>query len=452
MNAEFVKEYIKKENLLSAAEKVLVGLSGGADSVVLLNILLQIGIKCEAGHCNFHLRGAESLRDMAFVEDLCKRINVPLHIVHFNTIDYSKEKGISIEMAARELRYRWFDEIAKKRGCSKIAVGHHQNDQAETLLLNLTRGCGLKGLGGIRPKNGNIIRPLLCVTRNEIEEYALCHSLSFVADSTNADTSIRRNAFRGILSQLSNTDIKHIAGTATLMQQYYSLLDSILRGQPIQADAQPTLLFELLAPFGFNASQTEDIRHSLNTSGRYFESDSFVAVTDHGKIKIVGKEQGGKVETFSTPNVGIKCRLYKNEKYKRSETPYKVRSNEVPSTLIINKRKRLENEVFYPADATKALFDADLLPENLNIRYWKEGDYFIPLTNKSKPIKRKLQDLFSDNKLSVFDKHNIPIVCDAEKPDTIVWVVGLRQDNRFKVTSQTKTIAEIEVKEVVENV
>ena len=166
-----VQQYIIKEKLFAGSERLLVALSGGADSVALLRVLLSLGYTCEAAHCNFHLRGKESDRDEAFVRELCERLDVPLHVVHFDTAAYASQHHVSIEMAARELRYRYFKNLALQIGAACVAVAHHQNDSVETFLLNLIRGTGINGLRGIRPKNGEIVRPFLSVSRKEILEY-----------------------------------------------------------------------------------------------------------------------------------------------------------------------------------------------------------------------------------------------------------------------------------------
>ena len=200
-----VTTYIRKHGLLEKGKPVLVAVSGGADSVALLDVLVRAGYSCIAAHCNFHLRGAESDRDEAFVRELCAHMNVPLEVQDFDTQRYAAQQKVSIEVAARELRYTWFGEIARTKECQAIAVAHHQNDQAETILMNLKRGTGLRGLCGMRPISKNpmapegvpVVRPLLCTTRDYIEHYLRDkRQLKWVTDSTNSDTTITRNAVR----------------------------------------------------------------------------------------------------------------------------------------------------------------------------------------------------------------------------------------------------------------
>lgn len=196
MEQERVAQYINQKRLFMPTDKVIIALSGGADSVALLCLLQTLGYNCEAAHCNFHLRGKESDRDEAFVCQLCAKRQVPLHIVHFNTVRTAEERHISIEMAARELRYEWFEEIRRKSGANVIAVAHHRDDSVETLLLNLIRGTGINGLRGIRPKNEHIVRPLLCLDRKEIINYLNRTGQDYVTDSTNLQDEYTRNKIR----------------------------------------------------------------------------------------------------------------------------------------------------------------------------------------------------------------------------------------------------------------
>lgn len=407
-----IQTYIQSHRLLNAEDRVLVALSGGADSVCLLQILRLLGYEVVAAHCNFHLRGTESDRDEQFVRDLCNSLSIDLHITHFATTDYAAAKGISLEMAARELRYEWFEQLRTECGCVAIAVAHHMNDQAETLLLNLKRGTGVSGLGGMRPKNGMIIRPLLAITRRQIELYCQTNHWEYVTDSTNSDTEIRRNAIRAILAASSEVEIQHMAHTAELMQQYDSLLQALLYGQEIPAESQSSLLFELLSPYGFNSSQVEDVLKALPASGKRFVAPNYTAYIDHGQLTVVA-----------------------NNNMDEEQTP----------TLLRAVRPRMTREHFPPADALYASFDADQLPEHLMLRHWKEGDYFYPICNGGKSHKKKLQDFFSDQKLSLQDKDKVWLLCNAEQPDEIIWIVGQRISNPYKITDATTQVAELEV-------
>ena len=231
-----VQQYIRTQRLLVQGARVLVCVSGGADSVALLDVLQRGGYACVVAHCNFHLRGAESDRDEAFVRQLAAERNLPCHVQSFDTKAYAAEHHVSIEVAARELRYRWFEQVADEENCTAIAVAHHQNDQAETVLLNLLRGAGLRGLGGMRAKSVNpvtsgkpmIIRPLLCTTHDYIVHYLRdIRHLPWVEDSTNTDTSIRRNAIRHWLHSCSKGEIENICATAAFMQGYADEQDNV---------------------------------------------------------------------------------------------------------------------------------------------------------------------------------------------------------------------------------
>ena len=254
----------------------------------LLDVLLRAGYTCIAAHCNFHLRGAESNRDEAFVRDLCKQMNVVLEVADFDTLKYARTHEVSIEVAARELRYRWFDEIARKHGCQAVCVAHHQNDQAETILLNLKRGTGIRGLAGMRPVSANpivpesvpIVRPLLCTTRGYIEHYLKDkRHLNWVTDSTNSDTSITRNAIREQLKNYSKTEIEHMAQTAEYMQGYVDILE----GKSSREEGIARL-YEQLREYNF--VEIDKIYDALQRGegGKTFTSKTHKATIKKGKL------------------------------------------------------------------------------------------------------------------------------------------------------------------------
>lgn len=227
-----VLKYIRDNELLATGDRVLVCVSGGADSVALLDVLLRGGYECVVAHCNFHLRGDESNRDEQYVRQLCAVRQVVLEVRDFDTTTQATAIGRSIEMTARLLRYEWFEQTAKQYGCVAIAVAHHQNDQAETLIMNLRRGAGIRGLCGMRPKSVNpcgetpVIRPLLCTTHDYIVHYLRdIRHIDWVEDSTNSDTTIRRNSIRDELKQYQKAEIEHIAQTARIMQGYVDWME-----------------------------------------------------------------------------------------------------------------------------------------------------------------------------------------------------------------------------------
>lgn len=285
-----VQKYIRDHELLPAGGKVLICVSGGADSVALLDVLHRSGYVCHVAHCNFHLRGDESDRDEQAVRNLCIHMDVPLSLAHFDTISYAREHTCSIEVAARELRYDWFATLAGQQYCDAIAVAHHMNDQAETLILNLKRGAGIRGLGGMRVKASNpvapdsvpVIRPLLCTTRAYIEHYLRdIRHIPYVVDSTNADTNIRRNAIRSILCSMSEAEIRHMAETAERMQGYADMLDGI-----DSREARLSKLYEELRTYNF--TEIEDIYESLQRGegGKTFTSPTHRATIRKRKLCI----------------------------------------------------------------------------------------------------------------------------------------------------------------------
>ena len=309
-----VLKYIRDKELLQHGDKVLVCVSGGADSVALLDVLQRGGYECIVAHCNFHLRGKERDRVEQFVREVIgerlKAKGEKLWVKDFDTKSYAQEKGISIEMAARELRYRWFAEVAAETGCKAIAVAHHQNDQAETVLLNLKRGTGIRGLCGMRAKSMNpyeamrregdkamrleagvpIIRPLLCTTRDYIEHYLRdIRKIDWVDDSTNTDTSIKRNAIREQLKHYSKAEIEHMAETAERMQGYVDWLEG-----KESREAGRAKLFEELKDYGF--SEIDKIYDALQKGegGKEFRSATHQAEIRKGKIvveKIIDKTE-----------------------------------------------------------------------------------------------------------------------------------------------------------------
>ena len=283
-------KYIRDNELLAKGDKVLVCVSGGADSMALWDVLKRGGFDCVVAHCNFHLRGAESDRDETFVR---RSTDGELRSIDFDTVGYAKKQNISIEMAARELRYRWFAQVAAQEGCKAIAVAHHQNDQAETILLNLKRGAGIRGLCGMRAKSANpqggivpIIRPLLCTTRDYIEHYLRdIRHLEWIEDSTNSDTKIKRNAVREQLNNYSKADIEHIAATAERMQGYVDWLE----GKDTK-EAGKVKLYEELKEYGF--AEIDKIYDALQSGigGKVFESATHKAEIRNKKLEIREKK------------------------------------------------------------------------------------------------------------------------------------------------------------------
>lgn len=432
---EKVRSYIKENRLLKPDDRVIVGLSGGMDSMTLIDVLLSLGYNCMAVHCNFHLRGEESERDAAFVEQWCESAKVGLVSVDFDTYRYAAEHKISIEMAARELRYKWFEDIRKKHHADAIAVAHHRDDLAETVLLNLIRGTGIRGLSGISPKNNSIVRPLLGVSRDEIEAYVEERKLPFIFDSSNSDDVFVRNFLRlnviPLLEKINPSVKNAIYRTAQHVGEARKIYDFYVENQKkaiftdnrididkLKTTLSPaTMLFEILSPFGFNASVIEDICQCLDSiPGKVFYSNDYRLIKDR-KDLILDKISD---ENFSQ-------REYAIDKVSQEITyPIRLKISFLSGNITINK------------DARFLYADADKLSFPLTLRKWQPGDWFIPFGMKGR---KKLSDFFTDRKFSLPDKENAWVLTSDED---IVWVVGERSDERFKITESTENVLVME--------
>jgi len=436
-----VELYIEKNKLLFPEKgKILVGVSGGRDSVALLDILIKLGYRCTVAHCNFHLRGEESDRDEKFVQQLSFNLNIPYYLVDFDTVNYAKQKNISIEMAARELRYSWFTSLAEKINAQAIAIAHHADDNVETLLMHLVRGTGLKGLTGISPKNGLIVRPLLCCTRNEINEYIKNNNLSFIEDSTNQSVDFQRNKIRlqviPLLEEI-NPSVKKVLSESierfSEINTFYENAIEKIKKQLLTVDndqlkinidllckqASPkTILFEILHPYGFNESIVQDIeKHLHDESGKIFYSPTHYLIKDRKYLIISNKIKKNETTFFITEN--------------DSEISF-------PIQLSITRKKKEQNFVI-SKDNRIIQIDASLIQYPLTLRRWTNGDTFFPFgMNRQK----KLSDFFIDQKLNLKQKAETWLLLSQNQ---IVWVVGLRLDNRFKITESTQEVLEIKM-------
>lgn len=434
--------FVEQESLFRPCDTLLVALSGGADSVALLRALLRLGYKCAAAHCNFHLRGEESDRDEEFCRTLCKGLDVELHVIHFDTVEYAREHGVSIEMAAREMRYTWFEELCEEYGYTHVTVAHHRDDSVETLLLNLIRGTGIAGLTGIRPVNGRVVRPLLSVSRAEIVQYLKALGQTYVIDSTNLQDEYVRNKIRlhllPLMEELNPSVKEGLAATATrlrgvetvYMQAMNQALERVMNKVersihiPILLnEVEPrTLLFEALRPYGFVDSQIDDVFHSLGgESGRRFVNKEWQVLKDRDAL-------------FIRPNNDELI-----PEIKVHQPPVKVALT-VGSCLQI-KCFSLTSDYQIPRTSDVATWDAALVELPLTIRPWRQGDKFAPFGMKGK--KKLVSDLLTDLKLSLFEKENQFVVTDAR--DRILWVVGRRSDERVRVTEDTKEIMELRI-------
>ena len=431
-----VERYINKHNLLEQEKKVLVALSGGADSVALLVVLHKLGYDCEAIHCNFHLRGDESNRDENFARELCTRMGIPMHTVHFDTKEYAKEKGISIEMAAREQRYAAFEEHRLSIGAQAIAVAHHRDDSAETLLLNLIRGTGIKGLRGIQPKNGYIIRPLLCVGRDEIIEYLKWRGESYITDSTNLTCDYTRNRIRLELipkmSEINPSILTTLAATAQRLsdtERIYSqaIEDAIGRVkqentiniEALKNEIAPSaILHEILSPLGFNNTHIDDIASSMHNEGaKQFHTTAWSVIKDRERLIITPRKEF-ELQDVVLPAEGT------------VETPQ--------GALTITQGEFNGN---IPKQRNIACLDMDRLQTPLTMRNTLPGDRFAPFGMRGTKL---VSDYLTDRKKSLIEKQAQLVVTDAT--GEIVWLVGERPSARCCINESTRNILLMEWK------
>lgn len=430
-----VKTYIQENNLLNPHDNIIVGVSGGADSMVLLTILHNLNYKCIAAHCNFHLRKEESDRDCLFVKSFCFKNNIPFISVDFDTYAYMAEKSVSLEMAARELRYNWFEQIKKEYNADKIAVAHHLDDSVETALINFIRGTGIKGLTGIKPVNGHVIRPLLCLYREEVIEFVNINDIDFVTDSTNNEDIYIRNKIRLDLIPLLKTinpsavrsiikTISNLSSTEKIYNETIQnirkklLLDNSIDIISLKQQTEPiTILFEILHPYGFNIDTVTDIFRSLDgISGKIFYSKEYRIVKDRDLLIIEKK----KIEKASK-----EYRINKNSTFIETPIHLEIETFSIDSSVQIEKNP----SVIY-LDKNKINFP-------LTIRRWKEGDRFVPFGMKGS---KKISDFFTDQKYTLIGKENTWLLCSGDK---IVWIIGKRADDRFKLTNQTTNVLKI---------
>ncbi len=436
-----IQTYITHHNLANSGTSILVACSGGVDSMVLVDVLLKLNYNISLAHCNFQLRGKESDADELFLHDFAMKHNIPFYTIKFDTKGYKQNRDVSTQMAARELRYEWFEKIRNENGYHCIATAHHLDDQLETILLNITKGTGFKGLTGMQPKNGYIIRPLLEISKQEILRYANENKIQYREDSSNATDDYQRNLIRHqVVPQLEKINLAlHETATAFIhrMNDYEVLVNAQLLSVKKKCYSEKdgiseikmgfikshktgqTILFHLLKEFGFNSDVVQNIL-DVNEPGKQFFSETHRAVTDRKSLFIVPKnvERENYLSFDSIP----KQIIFNN---------YKIQCTLVPI-----------HEVNIKPSNRYAYFDADKLEFHLLIRYYKEGDYFYPF-GMSKPKtpekvgKKKLSKYFKDEKFSLLDKENTAVLFSGEK---LIWLLGHRIDDRFKVTEKTKSV------------
>lgn len=424
---------ILRHNLLEEDKSVVVALSGGADSVALLSMLSRLGYYCVAAHCNFHLRGEESNRDEAHAAKIASQFGVGFEVAHFDVDAYKKEHKVSTEMACRELRYEWFEQLRLKYDAQAIAVAHHGDDDVETMLLNLLRGSGIAGVSAMRWKNGFVVRPMLNVPQSDIKDYLSVNSIEYVVDSTNKENEYKRNRLRNeVLPLLKDafpeagmTLLKSLRFLKENREIYASAIAEAMmryrKGNVIELSrivseyvSPHTLLFEMLYPLGFNLEQVEDMVEAVDGSGQEFFSSQWVAVLTRGKIQLrqIGEYENQDEEYVVDLSKGV-------------ESPIKLQVG------------MISREEFYPQRIQSEMYlDERVLEGNPRfvLRRWREGDRMIPFGMRGT---KKLSDIFSDVKLSVAEKKQVWIL---ERNGMILWVVGIKTSNNFRVNDATRRI------------
>ncbi len=440
------REYIKEHQLATADNRILLTVSGGVDSMVMMHLFVEAGFNVGVAHCNFQLRGTESEEDEVLVAEQAAALGVPCYNRRFDTKGEMAATGESVQIAARRLRYGWFAELCTDEGYDTIAVAHHADDSIETFFINLLRGTGLKGLTGISLTNGRIIRPLLFATRHEINDYAKAHKIPFREDSSNRSTKYLRNKIRlGIVPRLreivpsftqtmgSNIDrltdaqhfINHAIGKIEAEAVEHFGGEDIInpakidRGFPLNF-----VIYELMSQnYGFKGDVVDSLCDALRAgaTGKRFYSRDWVAYIDRGRIVI------------SRIGVDDEC-----------EVPFDLGKSKVycGNSVLYIERTNIDyiDSLFQPDNI--ALLDADTLTEPLTLRKWREGDRFVPLGMSGE---KKVSDYLINSKVSMAEKSRQFVLCAGEQ---IVWLVGHRIDERYKITSATENVVKI-VKEIV---
>jgi tRNA(Ile)-lysidine synthase len=444
------RHFLDKEQLFSKSNKILVANSGGIDSMVLTKLLELDGFDFGIAHCNFRLRGDESNADEEFVQQLAEKLKVPFFCRSFETEEYARAHRCSIQEAARELRYGWFEKLILETEFDYYATAHHFDDQIETFFINLFRGTGVSGLRGINPITGRCVRPLLFATRTEIEDFANAHHIACREDSSNKSDHYLRNRIRHHVLpalEVAKPDFRH--GFATtfknlrFVENFIGHQMQIISGQIItdkhgylQIDLKKLrsfkhlhfILFELLKPMGFNYDTVLDIVNSLEgTPGKTFYAGKVKLVVDRDALLLVPDDRD------AAPGAGRRFRVYEYET--ATDSPVKLKMDKLPFTS--DYKIELGNEV--------AQLDFDKLTFPLEIRKAETGDFFYPFGMKGK---KKLSDYFTDEKFSAARKLQTWLLVSAGQ---IAWVIGHRPDDRFKITPDTKTIYRVRLKECNES-
>lgn len=434
--------YLEKQRLISKQERVMLAVSGGVDSMVMVSLFSQSGIAFAIAHCNFSLRGRDSDRDMELVKETAGRLEVPFFSVTFNTLEYCREKGLSIQEAARELRYDWLAETARNNGYALIATAHHLDDSIETLLINLMRGTGVRGLAGIPIKNGNIIRPLLFATREEIEAFAHQEQIVFRTDLSNLQDKYLRNRIRHqLIPELKELDpdfqenmrtfLERMKASAELLEQEVARSRELCikkekEGISISIDkllALPSprlLLYEFLKDYQFTGPVCEDLFESLRGQpGKQFHSPTHQAIKDRDKIFVVPLTEDFPEQAYRVDP--------------------ETRRLDVPGAAFTFERIEAEGTFNLPEDEDIAALDLDRLQFPLQVRKIRPGDRFAPLGMKGT---KKISDLLTDAKIPLHLKEQVWVLVSGEE---IAWVAGLRISDHFRLSPATRRVLRVKI-------
>ena len=431
-----IQEFIDSENLFNRKQQILLAVSGGVDSMVLTHLLFKLGYQLHIAHANYQLRGVASDQDEQLVQQLSQQLGIPFYSKRFDTSGYSKSNGISIQMAARELRYQWFKTLVDNHGIDKIATAHHLNDVLETVLLNLTRGTGIAGLHGIKASQENIARPLLFAKKDDLLSYALLQKINWREDKSNESNYYQRNLIRHqvipILKQI-NPDIEATTqNTVEILSmvesEYQKVLKSLRQDLFIKdqhhvnvsksklKDMEPALFADLIRDYGFNLYQVKQIlKKSFRHTGAVFETKSHVLNIDRDHIIITAK--------LPTPEVVAIAEATKGE--------IEVGNEKWGIRKIPAKNYQITE------DPDCAVLDADKIKFPLQVRVWEPGDRFIPLGMKNH---KKVSDFLIDRKVPLNFKKQVKVVTSDGR---IIWLAGHRIDDRYKLTNHTNAVLEI---------
>ncbi len=433
-------QFIEERNLCNPNHKILVAVSGGIDSIVMLDLFDKAGYNISIAHYNFKLRGQESDKDELFVRNLAKKYKVKVFTKSFDAQAYAKDNKLSIQEAARNLRYNWFEKLVIDKGFDRIAVGQHLGDQIETFFINLFRGSGVKGLKGIPVKRGKIIRPLLFAQRDELEKYVKENHLRYREDSSNISDKYLRNRIRHhllpVISELKSAFQDSLLKSLSFLEEENEMLVDLLNQkrdeiflpgtEGLKAELKiiekfsPAILYALLAEYGFNRDVSDALHFSLSNSisGKVFHSPSHHLLIDREFIYIK--------EVTETD---------KNEEFLVDENQTEI---EEPIPLYLKKVKNSKS-LEIVKEPEYAYFDFDKLTFPLKIRRWKTGDRFIPFGMKGSKL---VSDFLIDEKVSRFDKENIWILLSG---DQIIWVIGHRSSERNKIRPDTKNVIQLKL-------